>query len=227
MENNQNSKLSLPAAIIVAGLLIAGAIFINKPAPPAPPGSGSGFDTSKLAGVKADEHILGAGPANKIFIVEFSDLECPFCKLFHKTMHQVVSDYGGKVAWVYRYFPLSFHTKSPKEAEAAECAAQLGGNDGFWKYVDRVFEVSPTNNGLDPAELYTIASYAGLDSGAFRTCLDSGRNKSIVDADIKQGTDIGIQGTPTSFIVSGKTIVPIEGAAPYEEVKAQIDKLLK
>lgn len=232
MENTENTsvsnsnKLSLPVAIVVAGVLIAGAIFITKAPAPAP-ADGENYNTNKLAAVSASDHILGASPENKVFLVEFSDLECPFCKVFHETAHQAVDEYNGKVAWVYRHFPLSFHDKSPKESEAAECAAELGGNDAFWKYIDRVFEVSPTNNGLDPAELYKIAAFTGLDATAFKTCLDSGKNKAKVDADIKQGTDVGVNGTPSSFLVYKKKIVPISGAEPYASVKAKIDELLK
>jgi len=112
--------------------------------------------------VSDGDHILGDKNA-PVKIVEFSDTECPFCKRFHTTMQQVVKDNNGQVAWVYRHFPLDqLHSKARKEAEATECAAELGGNEKFWAYLNRLMEVTPANNGLDPAELLTIASYAGL-----------------------------------------------------------------
>lgn len=237
MENTENNqptpevnaenkfKLSLPAAIVVAGVLIAGSIFMTKA--PAPGQEGSNYNTAKLAKVSEADHIFGAGPENKIFLVEYSDLECPFCQVFHETANKIVDEYGGQVAWVYRHYPLPFHDKAPKEAEATECAAELGGNDAFWKYIDRIFEVSPTNNGLNPAELYNIAAYLGLDATAFRTCLDSGKHEVSVQADIDNATEVGVSGTPSSFLVYKKKIVPIEGAEPYESVKAKIDALLK
>jgi len=96
-------------------------------------------------------------------IVEFSDTECPFCKRFHTTMQQVVKDSNGQVAWVYRHFPLDqLHSKARKEAEATECAAELGGNEKFWAYLNRLMEVTPANDGLDLAELPVIAAYVGL-----------------------------------------------------------------
>src|SRR3989344_5485116 len=100
-----------------------------------------------------------------IAIVEYSDLECPFCKTFQKTLHQIMDEYGesGKVAWVYRHFPLAqLHTKAAKEAEATECAAELGGNAAFWKYADRLFEVTPSNNNLELSQLPVIAAEVGL-----------------------------------------------------------------
>jgi protein-disulfide isomerase len=243
MENTENnveiktemtpkvSQLSLPVAIVVAGALIAGAIFITKmpPAQQAPIGQQqNGYKLDKLAPVSPNEHIFGAASNTKIYIVEFSDTECPFCKVFHPTMKKIVDNYKGKVAWVYRHFPLdSIHPKTRKEAEATECANELGGNDAFWKYLDRIFEITPANNQMDPAELYNIAQYVGLDQGAFKSCLDSGRYADKVEAQSQDGMNTGVQGTPASFIVYGKTIIPIEGAQPYEVVKSQIDKLLK
>jgi protein-disulfide isomerase len=228
----KSSQLSLPVAIVVAGVLIAGAIFITKmpPAQQAPVGQEvqSGYKLDKLAPVSSDEHIFGAAASTKIYIVEFSDTECPFCKVFHPTMKKIVENYKGKVAWAYRHFPLdSIHPKTRKEAEATECANELGGNDAFWKYLDRIFEITPANNGMDPAELYNIAQYVGLNQEAFRTCLDSGRYADKVEAQSQDGMNTGVQGTPASFIVYGKQIIPIEGAQPYEAIKAKIDALLK
>ena len=94
----------------------------------------------KIRGVQDDDHIIGDKNA-KVVIVEYSDTECPFCKVFHETLHQVVSEYDGKdVAWVFRHWPIpQLHPKAPKEAEALECAAELGGNDMFWKYTHKLF----------------------------------------------------------------------------------------
>src|SRR3989338_2531696 len=106
---------------------------------------------SDNVGELTDRDHLRGDPKATVKVVEFSDLECPFCKNFHRTMQQVMSEYSGQVAWVYRHFPLdSLHSKARKEAEASECAAELGGNDGFWAYVDKLFEITPSNNGLDP-----------------------------------------------------------------------------
>ncbi len=107
----------------------------------------------KIRPVSESDHILGNIDA-KIIIVEYSDLECPFCKVFHSTMHQVVKEYSGEVAWVYRHFPIvGLHPKAFREAEATECAWEQGGNEVFWKYTDKLFEVTPSNNGLEESLL--------------------------------------------------------------------------
>jgi protein-disulfide isomerase len=107
----------------------------------------------QVAPVSPDDHIVGNINA-KIIIVEYSDLECPFCKVFHNTMHQVVEANNGDVAWVYRHFPIpQLHPKAFRQAEATECAWEQGGNEAFWKYTDRIFEITPSNNGLLEEEL--------------------------------------------------------------------------
>lgn len=110
---------------------------------------------AKMPAVTAADHIKGSINA-PVKIVEYSDLECPFCKMFHATLQEIISDpeYKDKVAWVYRHFPLTqLHSKAPKEAEATECAAEVGGNEGFWKFVDKINEITPANNKLDQADI--------------------------------------------------------------------------
>lgn len=219
---------AIPFAIVIAGLAIASAIYFGEGKSQTIPNNGK-QGNGVVDPVTSSDHILG-NPNAKIVIVEYSDTECPFCKSFHPTMKQIMNEYGkdGKVAWVYRHFPLPFHTKAPKEAEATECANKLGGNTKFWEYLNTVFEVSPGNNQLDPAELPKIAKTVGLDVDAFNTCLTSGEMKKIVDADLVSGQKAGVSGTPYSIVlVDGKAVTDINGAQPYELVKAQIDELLK
>ena len=72
-------------------------------------------------------------------VIEYSDIDCPFCKRFHTTMQQVVSDYKGQVNWVYRHFPLiSLHPDAQLKANATECVGEQGGNDKFWQYLDKL-----------------------------------------------------------------------------------------
>jgi len=227
----QKGNLSIPVAIVVAGALVAAALYFAL---------GSGGSTTggddyaiddspavPIAGVQADDHIKGS-PDAKVVIVEFSDTECPFCKNHHATLQQLVDEYDdSEVAWVYRHFPLvQLHAKAPKEAEALECAAELGGNDGFWKYTDRLYELTPSNDGLDFALLPEIAEFAGLDADAFTTCLDSGDMAERVDADLNEVIAAGGRGTPHNIIISGDDQFPLEGGQPYEVMKQVIDQLL-
>jgi protein-disulfide isomerase len=150
----------------------------------------------------------------KVVVVEYSDLECPACQYYHPIVKEAVESYeNGEVAWIYRHFPLvSIHPKAQNEAEAAECVAELGGNDAFWKFVDRIYEVSPMNNGLDLSTLPDIAELAGVDRAAFSTCYDSGKYKDAVSASYAEAVALGAQGTPFSVIIAGDTMTPIEGS---------------
>lgn len=227
-ETTTAQSYAVPFAIVIAGLAIASAIYFGdskKAAPAIAAQQGSGM----VDPVTSNDHVLG-NPNAKVIIVEYSDTECPFCKSFHPTMQRVMSEYGksGQVAWVYRHWPLPFHSKAPHEAEATECANKLGGNTKFWEYLNKIFEATPGNNQLDPAELSKIAKTVELDDVAFNTCLSSGEMKTIVDRDLASGIKAGVSGTPFSVIlVNKKPVSSINGAQPYEVVKAAIDEALK
>ncbi len=194
---------------------------------PAAPSAAPQPTPAALKGVSDSDHIFGDKKA-KVTIVEYSDIECPYCKRFHPTVAKVVANYKGKVNWVYRHFPLNFHQNAQKEAEATECAAQLGGNDAFWKYLNTLFERTTSNGtGFALDALVPLAKELGLDEKKFKECLDSGKYADKVNQDLNEGQSAGIQGTPGGFVMSkdGKSSV-IEGAIPAEQLKAQIDALL-
>lgn len=183
--------------------------------------------------VTAKDHIRGDINA-PVKIIEFSDLECPFCKQFQSTLKKVMTDYGdtGKVAWVFRHFPIDqLHPKARKEAQAAECANQLGGNKAFWAYIDKVFEVTPSNNRLDLSRLPAFAADIGLDKAKFETCLQGGRQggkyASLIQSDVQDAVNAGGTGTPFTVVLgpTGKAY-PISGAMPYSAVKSLIDVAL-
>lgn len=175
------------------------------------------------------DHVRGDKNA-QIAIIEYSDLECPFCKQFHPTMKQVLDSYGGKVMWVFRHFPLSFHANAQKEAEASECAWEQGGNDIFWKYVDSIYERTTSNGtGYSLDNLVPLAGELGLDKNKFKTCLDSGKFTKYVQDEETSGTTAGVNGTPGNIILdtkSGKTQM-IPGAVPLAQVKQAVDSFLK
>lgn len=182
---------------------------------------------TKKPELTTDDHIRGNKNA-KIALVEYSDMECPFCKRFHPTMQQVITDYGDKVKWVYRHFPLSIHANAQKEAEASECAAKLGGNDAFWKYTDKIFEKTTSNGtGFALDQLVPLAKEIGLNESKFKTCLDAGEFAQKVKDQITAGTAEGVTGTPGTIIIDAKgntQLVP--GALPYEQIKPMIEKAL-
>jgi len=225
------NKFTIPLAIIVAGLIIGGSIYLSSNKQPSkeineviPRGP------EAMRPITADDHILG-NPNADIIIVEYSDIECPFCKQFHVTLKRIMSEYGptGQVAWVYRHFPIdSLHKNARIEAEATECAAELGGNAKFWEYTDTIYERTTSNDGLDLAQLPIIAEEVGLNKEAFNECLNSGRYAEKVQADYENAVASGGEGTPHSILIITSTgeRVLIPGALPYQNIKQAIDGIL-
>jgi protein-disulfide isomerase len=229
--NEQKQTLSIPVAIIIAGALIAFGIYWSgrgdAPTEPVQAVNTSTAGAVNIEPIGADDHVLGDRKA-PIVIVEYSDLECPFCKQYHATLNQLMDTYGvqGKLAWAFRHFPV--HTNSVKEGEAVECAAEIGGNEAFWKYTDKVFELTKSNNGLDLNLLPQIAAQLGLDEAKFKTCLDSGKYTAKIEKDRQDVLDAGAQGTPYSVIFAKGEKIPLtQGALPYADMKTILDEILR
>ncbi len=195
----------------------------NAPLPNIPPEA-----PKQIAKLRPSDHILGDKKA-PITIIEYSDFECPFCKRFHPTMKELVKANDGKIKWVYRHFPLSFHANAQKEAEATECANKLGGNKAFWAYTDAIFEKTTSGGtGLALEALVPIAKELGLNTTKFKKCLDSGEFADYVKQDMALGAAEGITGTPGNILIKkdGTTSI-ISGAVSKETLQASIDSALK
>jgi protein-disulfide isomerase len=154
------------------------------------------------------------GPAGApVEIVEFSDFQCPYCLRAHATIDQVLAAYGDRIRFVYRHFPLPSHPNARPAAEASACAAE---QDKFWPYHDRLF-AQPSK--LSDGDLKQHAAELGLDTARFNACLDSHKYKSVVDADMKEGDEAGVNATPT-FFINGRVV---SGALPFDSFKRIID----
>jgi protein-disulfide isomerase len=182
-----------------------------------------------LHGGSAATHVRGPASA-KVTVVEYCDTESPFCKVFHATMRDIYDAYqgSGDVAWEYRSFPLSkLYSNTDKEAQALECAAKLGGNAAFWRYIDDLYDTTPSENGLDPAELAGLAKRVGLPLATFNACTSSGAMAARVSAQYQEGLAAGVRGTPTSILLKAGSSKTLAGAQTYATVKAAIDALIK
>ena len=140
-------------------------------------------------------------------------------------MTEIIKNNKGKVAWIYRHYPIDqLHSKARKTAEATECANELGGNEKFWVYLDKYFEVTPSNNQINLSQLPIIAKEIGLDKAKFEACLDSGKYATHVEEDFKDALNSGARGTPYSIVIApdGKKY-PVSGALP-EQINLIIDQ---
>ncbi len=178
----------------------------------------------KIAKPTTNDHWRGSKDA-KFVLVEYSDLECPFCKSAHPTLQKLLTENEGKMAWVFRHYPLSFHAKAQKSAEAVECASEQGGDDAFWKMTDAIYEKMPD---IELTGMADLASSLGLDGATLQTCMDSNRFAQKVKDQQAEGTKVGVQATPSNVIynLSNDKTLLIEGALPYEQFKPQLDAFL-
>lgn len=222
-------KYLLPFSIIAAALLIVGAIIysaglknVDQPGKAKEKSISNGVEN--VLPISEKDHPRG-NPEAPVKIIEFSDMECPFCKRFHQTMLQVMDEYekDGKVVWVYRHYPIEqLHSKAKKSALAAECAAELGGNNGFWNYLDKYFEITPSNNLINLSDLPKIAEDIGLDRSRFEECLESGRYDELIKEQTQDALNSGSRGTPYSILINKNgEKSSINGALPIDDFKDQ------
>lgn len=176
---------------------------------------------------KEKDHIRGDKDA-RITIIEYSDYECGFCRIFHGTVNRLLETYDGKVNWVFRHYPLSIHEPAATElAIASECIAEQGGSDAFWKFTDAVFADSAKGSDIKAWSIKTAAKI-GLSDAKMKTCLDSNSYAAKVAEQTDEGTAFGVRGTPGNFFVDNKlgTVKFIPGALPYDRLKSTVDGML-
>lgn len=229
------NTMAIPVAIIIGFALIALSIYLsggkevaNTNVDDNQPVETEG-DVANITPVNEDDHIRG-NPNAPLVIVEYSDFDCPFCKTFHTTMQQIMDEYGptGEVAWVYRQLPLtSLHPSAAHIAEASECVSELGGNEAFWKFADMIFGERDVNELTNIALLPEFAVSAGVSEADYVSCMDSGRNRPLVEEDVANAIAIGARGTPHSIVIAGDQMMVINGAQPYSQVKLLVDGLLR
>lgn len=177
--------------------------------------------------VEDGKHIYGDLGA-RFTLVEFSDMECPFCKQFHDTPKQIVDASKGNVNVQWKHMPLDFHNPAArKEALAAECIAEQKGNRGFWVFVNDIFYHSQ-GNGAGVADLASVVTGVGADLDAFRECLRSGKYEDKVEADIQKAKSYGVNGTPATFVVDNQTGKSqlLGGAQPAQAIMAVMRKMM-
>jgi len=256
MDENKKTGITIttPVAIIIAGAIIGIAVYAAN-------GSGSTDTTTRTQAqtttttqqpvgntqqvtepsgpvtVSVDDDPFLGNPDAPVTMIDFSDYECPFCKRHvDQSFDQIKTEYidTGKLKYVYRDLPLSFHDPlATQQAIAANCAREQGDDETYFAYHDEIFNRTSSNgNGMEKSELYTIASDLGLNDGQFKECLDSEKYKAEVQADIADASNAGASATPTFFIgkstdsgtIEGQQVV---GAQPFSVIKSAIDVMLE
>lgn len=218
-------ELTPSISIIVAGVIIAGAIvFSNNQAKggPAAVGAAPTPTVSNIRPPSVSDHVMGSITA-PIVLVEYSDYQCPYCSMIYPTLKRIVSESNGQIAWVYRQFPLtSIHPQAAPAALASECVAEQLGNDGFWKFTDLLY----ANQSKLSADYYTqVATQLGVDASKYATCVKENKYQSVIDRDTAEAQSSGGSGTPFTVVFNTKTnkAAPISGALPYAQIMSVIN----
>ena len=205
MKKNRDGRYLL-SGVILAGLLI-GVVFLLRLGQPKLPTLPENFPRAK-------------GSLNApIQIIEFSDFECPACKMAQPILEDLVRRYPGKIRLVYLHFPLEGHRWAPLAHRAAECAAR---QNRFWVYHDFLYAGQPDWTGAREAPIEVFVRYAlqgGLESGSFAQCLADSRTDAKIREERLSGMGLGVQSTP-SFFVNGD--LAIGGLKLREEVEKWI-----
>lgn len=179
----------------------------QKPAAPQPPAE----DNTVYRVLVGDAPVLGPQDA-KVTIVEWSDFQCPFCSRVVPSVKEVMKQFPKDVRFVFKQYPLPFHDKAHLAAQAALAAKAQGK---FWPYHDKLFE---NQKMLDRADLERYAKEVGLNLPKFQKALNDGTYKAKVDAEMAEGAQVGVQGTPALFI-NGRFL---SGAQPVDVLVAQV-----
>ena len=172
-------------------------------------------------------------PNAKVVLVNFDDLECPYCSQMHRLLFpELLKQYGDRVAFIYKDFPLSeIHPWAIHGAVNANCLAAQSG-DAYWDFADYIH----SNQGVINSEKGRDNQFAALDRTAVATagkfhldvpklqaCVKDPKSEQAVNASEKQGEALDVSGTPTMFI-NGQML---DGARPASEVRAALDSALK
>jgi protein-disulfide isomerase len=221
-----------PVAILLGALMISishvtYALLISNH------GSTAQLEMFKGRAIDSTDLVTGDTKSN-ILVVEYSDTECPFCAQLHPTIKKIQDEYGSKVAFVYRYFPLTqIHPDAYDEARAVYCVGKISGAKKRMDYIDEMFtyKISKKNMVLPKGGRESLAANVGVDQKTFNECMQGPDSGDAVNASTQEGIAAGVEGTPATFIlVKNKTgyqvVSLVSGARPYEYFKAVIDQAL-
>lgn len=225
--------LTTPLAIIIASIVIAGGLMGYGYITQGSSASAVAKPLFKGRAVDATDYVNGK-ENSKVVVIEYSDPECPFCGQVSATMKQLRTDYGSKIAFVYRHFPLTqIHKNAFDRSRAIACAGKVGGAEKFYAYIDTYYgyETSKQSTEIPKTGLEDFARTIGLDMTAFTTCMTQNQTADIVTNSINDGVAAGVQGTPSTFVLfktkkGYEQVAMVDGARPYEFFKAAFDEAL-
>ena len=198
----------------------------NNDQPAAEPKATGSLSQDDIAGILKNTYLKGDKDASIIWI-EYSDLECPFCKRLHDSgaIKNLEAKYGDKMAFAFKHYPLPFHPTAMPAAQAAECVAETGGGSKYFAFIESIFAKGTPSQDVINAAVKEV----GLNADTVKKCVDSGKFKSRVDAHMSEGSSkFGVNGTPGNVLINTKTgkYEVVSGAQPEANFDAAIVRLM-
>lgn len=243
-----NKNLSTSSAIIIAAVIIGLGLYFGLGSTSAP----TELTTKEISRsikverndstdletkVTIDDHIIGNFETAEVFVIEYSDLECPYCKNYRDIEGAAaLAQFGDdeRVAFVFRHFPLGkpltggdLHPTSVEEAVISECVAMLEGEEKFVSFVNSIFEETSSDGRYDLPYLLTQAQDLGVEKDALEECYTGSEAATTVARQFQQGVLMGVQGTPTLFVQTKDGEVSLVNRSKNENVLDKVSSYLK
>ena len=161
----------------------------------------------EITSLKKDYPILWNKNA-KISWIEYSDLECPYCKKLHESgvYSNISKSMGENINYVFKHFPLSIHPGSEKKHEGLECVQELAGGDVYYKLQEKIYAKNSYQQAISQDDLIALAGELWVKKDNLTSCIDSGKTKDKIEASISEGKDkFHIDGTPAVVVINNQT----------------------
>ena len=199
-------KISLSLVIVFAAALAVFLVVDRSGSPDAAATEQAAADPASIA-VRENSHRLNSVPDGRVTFVEFLDFACEACRAAYPAIEQLREEYGDRVSFVARYFPIASHFNAERAARAVEAAAQQGGFEAMYQ---RMYETQAQwgEQKVPQDELFrSFAVEQGLDMEKFDAAYTDPATLERIEADVADGMALGVQGTPT-FFLNGTKIEP-------------------
>jgi len=174
-----------------------------------------GADT-KVKGLTSRDSPLRGSPMAPVTIYEFSDFQCPHCKMAAPHLKEIVEESNGKVKMFFKYYPLPMH---PKAREAAKAAIAADKQGKFWEMHDLLFK---NQDDLQTANFDDFAKEIGLDVKRFRSDMQSPETEKKIEADLAEGKAVGVDSTPSIYVNDRRFVFPPDQLDDY--VREELDQ---
>lgn len=226
--NNENIKLF--GSILLVGLLVIGGFWLSKNTPKGEQKSAKVSDVSndEISVVPPNKNDYMQGGENaEIILVEYSDVDCPFCKRFHASVQNIVKKYDGKVSWAYRQFPLTIHPYSMSKSITSLCVGKNYGSEAFFDYTNSIMA---DNDSGSKDNALAVAKSLGFDETKIANCVANDTEiQNRISQEMEDATTAGLQGTPFTLVFNkdGQYIDKIDGAQAQITVEKLINDNLK